>query len=70
MATALKKLVSKKKRRFEGDGFNLDLSYVTKQVIAMGFPSPELVESVYRNSIEEVSRLVLNANDFNLNYQN
>ena len=58
MATALKKLVSKKKRRFEGDGFNLDLSYVTEQVIAMGFPSPELVESVYRNSIDEVSRLV------------
>ena len=55
-SNALKKMVSKKKRRFEADGFNLDLSYVTERVIAMGFPSSELVESVFRNSFEDVRR--------------
>jgi len=57
-SNALKKMVSKKKRRFEADGFNLDLSYVTERVIAMGFPSSELVESVYRNSLEDVRRFL------------
>ena len=35
----LQKLVSKKKKRFEDDGFSLDLAYITPQLIAMGFPS-------------------------------
>ena len=55
MSNTIKKLVSKNKRRFETEGFNLDLSYVTEQVIAMGFPS-ERVESVFRNSLEDVRR--------------
>ena len=55
MTTKIKKMVSKNKRRFETEGFNLDLSYVTDQVIAMGFPS-ERVESVFRNSLEDVRR--------------
>ena len=53
MNTALKKLVSKKKRRYKADGYNLDLSYVTDRVIAMGFPS-ESVESIYRNALDDV----------------
>ena len=32
-------LVSKKKRRYKADGYNLDLSYLTNKVITMGFPS-------------------------------
>ena len=55
MTNKIRKLVSKNKRRFETEGFNLDLSYVTEQVIAMGFPS-ERVESVFRNSLEDVRR--------------
>ena len=55
MTNKIKKLVSKNKRRFETEGFNLDLSYVTERVIAMGFPS-ERVESVFRNSLEDVRR--------------
>lgn len=32
-------LVSKKKMRFVGEGVDLDLSYITDQLIAMGYPS-------------------------------
>jgi hypothetical protein len=35
----VRKAVSKNKRRFTALDFNLDLSYVTSRIIAMGFPS-------------------------------
>lgn len=57
MNSAIKQLVSKKKRRYMADGYNLDLSYVTDKVIAMGFPS-ESIESIYRNSLDEVRRFL------------
>jgi len=53
---AIRKIVSKQKRRFESEGFNLDLSYVTERVIAMGYPASEHVEAMYRNSLEDVRR--------------
>jgi len=55
----VKHLVSKNKRRFKDKehGFDLDLSYVTDRIIAMGFPS-EAMESMYRNSLEEVRRFL------------
>jgi phosphatidylinositol-3,4,5-trisphosphate 3-phosphatase/dual-specificity protein phosphatase PTEN len=55
MASALRGLVSKKKRRFQQDGFDLDLTYVTERVIAMGFPSKG-AEAAYRNPLPEVQR--------------
>lgn len=54
-ACCLKRLVSKKKRRFENEFFDLDMAYVTKRVIAMGYPATGF-EKCYRNSVEEVIR--------------
>jgi phosphatidylinositol-3,4,5-trisphosphate 3-phosphatase/dual-specificity protein phosphatase PTEN len=53
----VRSLVSKKKNRFvdKENGFNLDLSYITENIIAMGFPS-EGSESLYRNPMSEVQR--------------
>lgn len=55
MKKRLRGLVSKKKKRFQEDGFDLDLTYVTDQLIAMGFPSVG-AEAAYRNPLPEVQR--------------
>ena len=48
-------LVSKKKHRMREDGFDLDLTYVTPRIIAMGIPSVDY-QKMYRNRIEDVER--------------
>ena len=52
-ANIIKRLVSKQKRRFQDSNFDLDMSYITEKVIAMGFPSTG-VETMYRNSLTDV----------------
>jgi len=49
----IRAVVSQKKHRFRDQGFDLDLTYITKNVIAMGFPSSG-TEAVYRNPLPEV----------------
>jgi phosphatidylinositol-3,4,5-trisphosphate 3-phosphatase and dual-specificity protein phosphatase PTEN len=50
---AVRHLVSLEKVRFVRDGFDLDLTYITRKMIAMGFPSSNL-EGMYRNPMESV----------------
>jgi phosphatidylinositol-3,4,5-trisphosphate 3-phosphatase/dual-specificity protein phosphatase PTEN len=51
----IRKIVSKKKIRFEFEGFDLDLTYITDKIIAMGYPADN-IEKIYRNPLEEVNR--------------
>ncbi|KAF8553363.1 hypothetical protein OG21DRAFT_1604164 [Imleria badia] len=59
MALYLKRLVSGKKARYKDDQLNLelDLAYVTQQIIVMGFPAVG-VESIYRNHRADVQRFL------------
>ncbi|KAG9395622.1 C2 domain of PTEN tumor-suppressor protein [Carpediemonas membranifera] len=53
MQAKLRKLVSKKKRRLVIDGFDLDMAYVTPNIVAMGFPSTGR-EAIFRNPLSHL----------------
>ncbi|EGC35641.1 hypothetical protein DICPUDRAFT_33074 [Dictyostelium purpureum] len=46
-------LVSGRKKRFIQDGFNLDLSYITEKILAMGYPA-DSIHKAFRNDINDV----------------
>ena len=49
----IRSLVSQDKNRFCFDGFDLDLTYITPRIIAMGLPSTSY-EALYRNNMNDV----------------
>eukprot|EP01029_Cantina_marsupialis_P028451 TRINITY_DN776190_c0_g1_i1.p1 TRINITY_DN776190_c0_g1~~TRINITY_DN776190_c0_g1_i1.p1 ORF type:complete len:478 (-),score=98.35 TRINITY_DN776190_c0_g1_i1:220-1653(-) len=53
----LRTAVSGPRHRYKEDGFDLDLSYITPRIIAMGFPGSGFV-ATFRNNIEDVQRLL------------
>ena len=46
-------LVSRTRKRYQSDGYDLDLSYIIQdRVIVMSFPGSGTIETTYRNDYE------------------
>ena len=54
----IKSLVSQDKNRFCFDGFDLDLTYITPRIIAMGLPSTSYA-AFYRNNMTDVLNFLM-----------
>lgn len=54
----IRKKVSKKKFRFTDHGFNLDLTYIDRDIIAMGLPCNGFLTGLYRNNMADVQNFL------------
>ena len=69
MFNCLRTLVSKEKNRIKVDGFNLDLTYISNYVIALGFPAGGM-EAAIRNNREDVIRFLKQRHGVNVKIYN
>ncbi|XP_016982546.1 phosphatidylinositol 3,4,5-trisphosphate 3-phosphatase and dual-specificity protein phosphatase PTEN isoform X2 [Drosophila rhopaloa] len=58
MSNAIRNVVSKKRIRYKEKGYNLDLTYINDNIIAMGYPAPDKIEGLYRNRLEDVYKFL------------
>lgn len=65
----IKAIISKNKIRLQKTNFDLDLVYITKRTIAMGYPSINC-ESLYRNSLSEVKKFLFQEHGTNFKVYN
>eukprot|EP00760_Papus_ankaliazontas_P012062 PhM_4_TR15179/c3_g1_i1/m.67070/K01110/PTEN; phosphatidylinositol-3,4,5-trisphosphate 3-phosphatase and dual-specificity protein phosphatase PTEN len=65
----IRTLVSGNKRRLQNGNYNLDLTYVTDRIIAMGYPS-EGREALFRNPLDEVAAFLTHHHGSNFKVYN
>ncbi|KAH8376989.1 hypothetical protein KR093_002565, partial [Drosophila rubida] len=58
MSNVIRNAVSKQRNRYQDNGFDLDLTYICSNIIAMGYPAPDRIEAIYRNRLEDVLKLL------------
>ncbi|XP_060660853.1 phosphatidylinositol 3,4,5-trisphosphate 3-phosphatase and dual-specificity protein phosphatase PTEN isoform X3 [Drosophila nasuta] len=58
MSNAIRNAVSKQRIRYKEKGFNLDLTYICSNIIAMGYPAPDKIEGIWRNRYEDVLKFL------------
>ncbi|SPP81657.1 phosphatidylinositol 3,4,5-trisphosphate 3-phosphatase and dual-specificity protein phosphatase PTEN isoform X2 [Drosophila guanche] len=58
MSNVIRNVVSKERIRYKEGPYDLDLTYIYDNIIAMGYPAPGKLESIYRNSLTEVRELL------------
>ena len=59
----VRSLVSGNKMRIKDGDLDLDLTYITKRIIAMSFPASKAIQKIYRNSVYDVAEF-LDSNHF------